>query len=309
MKIVFMGTSGFAVSSLEKLIEKHEVLAVVTQPDKPKGRGRKMAFSPVKEVALKNGIPVFQPVKIGDEESIAEMEKFRADIFVVAAYGQFLPKSIRDMPKYGCINVHGSLLPKYRGASPIQQAIIDGEEITGVTIIYMDEKLDVGDMLLKKEIKIEPEDTYGSLHDKMSVLGADILLEAIKLIENGEAKPVKQDDALSSYASKIFKEMGNIEWEKTSREIVNFIRGLNPSPGAYTFYKGETIKIWRAEQIDGYDYGKAGEVIDVPGKKGVVVKTGDSAILIKEVQAKGGKKMSCADYIRGHAVEKGSILG
>ncbi len=308
MKVVFMGTPDFAVPTLEKLIEKHDVVCVVTQPDKPKGRGKKMMFPPVKEAAIAAGIPVLQPQKIKDEESIAELKKYEADLFVVVAYGQILPEAILNMPKFGCINVHGSLLPKYRGAAPIQWAVIDGEKVTGVTIMYMEKGLDTGDMILKKEIPLDENETYGSLHDKMAPIGADALIEAVELIESGKAKPEKQDNSLSTYAKKIEKGFGQIDWNKNSDEILHLVRGLNPMPCAYTILNGEVFKIWNGEEVESVD-GAVGEVVEVNSKKGFVVKTGNSAILVTEVQAKGGKRMGCADYMRGHAVEKGTMLG
>lgn len=308
MNIVYMGTPDFAVPALEKLIKKYNVTAVVTQPDKPKGRGKKIIFSPVKELALKNNIEVFQPEKVKDENFIKEMEKLNPDIIVVAAYGQILNEKILNLPKYGCINIHGSLLPKYRGAAPIQWSIINGEEKTGVTIMYMEKGLDTGDMILKKEILINKEDTYGSVHDKMSLVGAEAVIEAIEMIEKGNVNAQKQDDTLSSYAVMISKDIGHIDWNKNSNEIINLIRGLNPAPIAYTFYKDEVLKIWEAEQICCELEMKNGEIIDVMSKKGILVKTNDSAILIKEIQQKGGKKMSCPDYLRGHNIKKGTIL-
>lgn len=307
MKIVFMGTPEFAVPTLEKLIEKHEVVAVVSQPDKPKGRGKKILFTPIKEVAVKNNIPVYQPIKLRDEEFVKQLKKIEADLFVVVAYGQILPESVLSMPKYGCVNVHGSLLPKYRGAAPIQWSIIEGEKVTGITIMYMAKKLDAGDMILKKEVIIKDNDTYGTLHDKMSLVGSDALLEAIDLIQNGKAERIKQDDSLSTYAEMIKKETGLIQWNKSSKDIINLIRGLNPAPCAYTFYDSQMFKIFSAQEVN-FDKGCCGEIIDVNIKQGFVVKTGDSAVLIKEIQAKGGKRMSCADYIRGHEIKKGIIL-
>ncbi len=305
-----MGTPDFAVYTLKMLIEKHNVIGVVTQPDKPKGRGKKMTPTPVKEVALEEGIPVFQPEKIRDEKFISKLEELNADIFVVVAYGQFLSEKILNMPKYRCINVHASLLPKYRGAAPIQWAVINGEKVTGVTIQYMEKGIDTGDMIIKKEIPIDDNETYGSLHDKMAPIGAAALIEALELIENGKANPQKQNDDLSSYAKKISKEFGKIDWNKNSDEILNLIRGLNPSPCAYSFLDGEVFKIWNAEKItDGVNEDKiSGTVINVFPKKGFAVKTGDTALLITEVQAKGGKKMSCPDYMRGHNIETGTIF-
>jgi len=305
-----MGTPDFAVPTLKLLIEKHNVAGVVTQPDRPKGRGKKMLASPVKETALENNIPVFQPEKIRDEEFISKLEQFDADVFVIVAYGQLLPEKVLNMPKYGCINVHGSLLPKYRGAAPIQRALIDGEKVTGVTIMYMAKGLDSGDMIIKKEISVDDGETYGSLHDKMAPIGAEALIEALELIEKGEVKPEKQDDSLSCYAKKIEKGFGKIDWNKNSDKILNFIRGLNPVPCAYTLLNGEVFKIWNAEEFyEGADSNeKPGSVIKIFPKKGFVVKTNDSALIITEVQAKGGKKMNCSDYLRGHNIEPKTLL-
>jgi methionyl-tRNA formyltransferase len=307
MKAVFMGTPDFAVPPLKALIEKHEVVAVISQPDKPKGRGKHLMPTPVKEVALENNIPVYQPEKIKAEDAVELVKSFNADVIVVVAYGQILPESILNAPKYGCINVHGSLLPKYRGAAPIQWAVIDGEPTSGVTIMYMEKGLDCGDMILKREIPIEPEDTYGTLYDKISELGADALIEALTLLENGTASPQKQDDSLSTYAVKIEKEMGLVDWSKTSTEIVNHIRGFNPMPGAFTNYGDEVFKLWMAESVDGEYNGAVGEIADVT-KKGFVVKCGDGAVLVTIMQAKGGKRMATADYMRGHSIEKGTVL-
>ena len=308
MNIVFMGTPDFAVPTLEKLIEHHNVVAVVSQPDKPKGRGKKLVPTPVKEFALNNGITnILQPTSIKDESFIPELEKLNADIFVVAAYGQILTEKVLNIPKYRCINVHGSLLPKYRGAAPIQWSIINGEEKTGVTIMYMEKGLDSGDMILKKEIEITKDDTYKSLHDKMSIVGADALIEALNLIETGKCNPEKQDDSISTYAPMISKETGHINWDNSSKNIINLIRGLNPIPMAYTIYNNEIFKIYKAEEINGYN-GKIGEIIDIINKKGFVVKTKDSALLITEIQAKNGKRMNTSDYLRGHTIDKGIVL-
>ena len=308
MKIVFMGTPDFSVPALEELAKVHQVAAVVTQQDRPKGRGHKMQYTPVKEKALELNIPVYQPNRIKDEEFVNILKGIDADIYVVVAYGQILSQEILDIPKYGCVNVHGSLLPKYRGAAPIQWSIIDGEEKTGVTIMYMVKALDAGDMILKKEIEITPEDTYETLHDKMAPIGADALIEALDLIENGEAKPEKQDDSLTCYASMITRDMGQIDWTKTSEEIKNKVRGFNPVPAAFTEYDDEVLKIFNINILDGYDNGNCGEIIAIDKKKGFVVKTGNGAVMVTEVQAKGSKRMNCADYMRGHQIEEGKIL-
>lgn len=307
MDIVFLGTPDFAVPVLKALIDKHNVIAVISQPDRPKGRGKKLQPTPVKVVAEESNIPVYQPEKIKDEEFTAFLETIKADVFVAVAYGQILSERILNIPKYGCINVHGSLLPEYRGAAPIQQSILDGKAKTGVTIMYMEKGLDTGDMILKKEIEITPDDTYGSLHDKMAPVGAKALIEALDMLEKGTVKAEKQDDSLSTYAHMITKEMGKIDWTKSSEVIRNQIRGFNPVPGAYTTLNDEILKIYAADITEGTK-GKPGEITAVDKKKGFTVRTGDSALLIKEIQAKGGKKMNTADYMRGHSIEKGNIL-
>lgn len=309
MKIIFMGTPDFAVPCLDMLVkEGHEVCLVVTQPDKPKGRGKKMLFPPVKEKAIEYGIEVFQPVKVKEEEAVEKLRSYNADIIVVVAFGQILPESILNMPKYGCINVHGSLLPKYRGAAPIQWSVINGDTKTGVTTMYMEKGLDTGDMLLKAEFDITSEDTYGTVHDKMCVMGADVLKETLVKIENGTIVREKQDDALSNYAPMISKETGHIDWNKTSFEIINLIRGLDPVPAAWTVYNDEVLKIWKAVKFEcDNSTAKCGEITDIT-KKGFVVKTGDGFVLVTEIQARGGKRMATDAYMRGHAVEKGIVL-
>lgn len=309
MKIIFMGTPDFAVPCLDMLVkEGHEVCLVVTQPDKPKGRGKKMLFPPVKEKAIEYGIEVFQPVKVKEEEAVEKLRSYNADIIVVVAFGQILPESILNMPKYGCINVHGSLLPKYRGAAPIQWSVINGDTKTGVTTMYMEKGLDTGDMLLKAEFDITSEDTYGTVHDKMCVMGADVLKETLVKIENGTIVREKQDDALSNYAPMISKETGHIDWNKTSFEIINLIRGLDPVPTAWTVYNDEVLKIWKAVKFEcDNSTAKCGEIADIT-KKGFVVKTGDGFVLVTEIQARGGKRMATDAYMRGHAVEKGIVL-
>ncbi len=312
MKICFMGTPDFASNILEKIIlSKHEVVAVITQPDKPKGRGKKMLFSPVKEIALKHNIKVFQPIKIKkDTECLDEIKNLNADIFVVAAYGQILSKEILDMPKYGCINVHGSLLPKYRGAAPIQWSIINGEEKTGITIMKMDVGLDTGDMILKKELKIEKNDTSQILYLKLSNIGADATLEALDKIENKTAIYEKQDDNLATYAPMLKKEMGLIDWNKSSKEILNLIRGLQPWPLCYTVLNDNTIlKIllgeeYLVEKINA----TSGQILIANSKIGIVIKTGDGAILLKSIKTPSGKIMNSADYLKGHTIEENQIL-
>lgn len=310
-----MGTPEFAVPTLEKLINSHNrtdnfVKLVVTQPDKPKGRGKKIINSPVKQAALKYNIPVFQPVKIKEKQNIEEIKKYNPDIIVVVAFGQILPKELIELPKYGCINVHGSLLPKYRGAAPIQWSIINGEKVTGITTMFMNTGLDTGDILLTKDIAIDEKDDYGSLYDKMSLVGADLLLETLIKLEQNDIIPKKQNDELSTYAPMITNETAHIDWTKSSFSIINLIRGLNPSPNAYTYYDSDTFfKICNAENIDkAYENVNCGTIVEIIKNKGFVVKTGDGAVLITQMQAQGGKKMNTSDYMRGHLIEINKVL-
>ena len=307
MRVIFMGTPDFAVTTLEALIEKHEVLAVVTQPDKPKGRGKKMVFPVVKEKALEHNITVYQPQKVKTPEFVEILKEYQPDIMVVVAFGQILSEEILNIPKYGCINVHGSILPQYRGAAPIQWSIINGEEFGGVTTMYMAKGLDSGDMILKAKEKIKPDDTYGSLYDRLSVIGADLLIKTLDLIENGEVKRIPQNDDEATFAPMIKPELEHINWNGKNTDIVNLIKGLNPQPVAYTMLNDEKLKIWFAETIDGDYNGEPGTIVDVR-KRDFVVMTAEGAVAVKEVQAQGGKKMSADAYMRGHAIEKGTIL-
>lgn len=307
MKVIFMGTPDFAVPTLEALIEKHEVLAVVTQPDKPKGRGKKMVFPVVKEKALEHNITVYQPQKVKTPEFVEVLKEYQPDIMVVVAFGQILSEEILNIPKYGCINVHGSILPQYRGAAPIQWSIINGEEFGGVTTMYMAKGLDSGDMILKAKEKIKPDDTYGSLYDRLSVIGADLLIKTLDLIENGEVKRIPQNDDEATFAPMIKPELEHINWNGKNTDIVNLIKGLNPQPVAYTMLNDEKLKIWFAETVDGDYNGEPGTIVDVR-KRDFVVMTAEGAVAVKEVQAQGGKRMSADAYMRGHAIEKGTIL-
>lgn len=315
MKIVFMGTPDFAAGALEALIQAgHEITAVVTQPDKAKGRSKELQFPPVKECALRHNIPVFQPVKIKTPEAIAELKTYEADIYVVAAFGQILSKEILELPKLGCVNIHASLLPKYRGASPIQHVIIDGEEKTGVTIMQMDVGLDTGDMLYKKEVVIEAEDTFETLHDKLMVIGGEAIVEALPLLEAGELTPEKQKDEESCYASLISKEMGRIDFGKSAVVIDRLIRGMNPWPSAYTSYKGKQLKIWRgnpvsaAEAIEYAEGAQPGSVVKVD-KDSFIVATGNGCLQITELQLEGKKRMNTHDFLLGVKVAVGEKLG
>lgn len=309
MKVIFMGTPDFAVGTLEAIIEAgHEVLLVVTQPDKPKGRSGALQFPPVKECAVKHGIEVFQPTKIRLEENVEVLRKYDADIFVVAAFGQILPKSILDMPKHGCINVHASLLPKYRGAAPIQWAVINGDPVTGVTIQQMDIGVDTGDIILTKEIAIAADETGGGLFDKLAVVGAEACIEALEQIENGTATRTPQNHEEATHVSMISKEFGNIDWNKSAVEIERLIRGLNPWPSAYTKLCGKTFKIWKAKVTESEAEAVPGTVIHVD--KGVMeVQTGKGVLSLLEVQLEGKKRMEIDAFLRGYQIEQGSFLG
>ena len=298
MRVIFMGTPDFAVPSLEALLTKHEVVLVVTQPDKPKGRGKKMVPTPVKACALEHGIPVLQPEKVKEPEFVEQLRSYEPDLIAVTAFGQILSEPILEMPKYGCINVHGSLLPKYRGAAPMQWSIIDGEKVTGITTMYMAKGLDSGDMLLKAEVEITDEDTFATIHDKMAVTGANLLLDTLDQLEAGTLERIPQDHDAATYAPMITKETGHIDWSKNRQDIINLIRGLNPVPAAYTIYEEEVLKIFGASLSDVQANSAAnGEIVAVV-KKGFVVKCGDGCLLITEVQARGGKRMMTDAYLR-----------
>ncbi len=308
MKIVFMGTPDFAKGALEALIAAgHEITAVVTQPDKAKGRSKELQFPPVKECALKHNIPVMQPIRIKTPEAIAELAQYEADVFVVAAFGQILSQEILDMPPYGSLNIHGSLLPKYRGASPIQQVIVDGEQETGVTIMQMDAGIDTGDMLYKRSITIEDTDTFETLHDKLMVLGGEAIVEALELLEAGALVPEKQEDALSCHAKLITKEMGNIDFTKKAIEINRLVRGLNPWPSAYTFYKGKQMKIWETKVVEGDCDKQPGTIVGVT-KEAINVACGEGVLEIYSLQMEGKKRMSTHDFLLGVKVQEGELL-
>ena len=302
MKVMFMGTPDIAVPCLKALIKHHEVVCVVTQPDKPKNRGHKLAMPPVKETALTHGIDVLQPLTFKDKAFMPELEKYNPDVIVVIAYGRILPKYVLDFPRYGCINVHASLLPKYRGAAPIQWCIVDGEKVTGITTMKMDVGLDTGDMLLKKEIEISDTMTGGELHDSMAKLCPEVLLETLEKIDT--IVPEKQDDSISCYASMIDKTMTVIDWNKTSDEIVNLVRGMNPFPAARTTVDGRLLKIFTAGKCD--MTGEAGVVLSVDD--GIVVGCKDGSVRITELQPEGKRRMSANDYLMGNKTEIGEKL-
>ena len=309
MKIVFMGTPDFAVGALQATIDAgHEIVAVVTQPDKPKGRGKEMQFTPVKQCAVKSNIPVFQPVRIKTAEAVEILRTYQADIFVVAAFGQILSKEILEMPRLGCINIHASLLPKYRGAAPIQWAIIDGEEETGVTIMQMDVGLDTGDMLMKKVVPITKTETFESLHDKLMQAGAELIVEALPKIEAGELVACKQIEADTCYAKILQKSFGFIEWEQSTASIERLIRGLNPWPSAFTYFNGKTLKIWEAQVVKQETKELAGTVIEVT-KDSFTVNTGDGQLKVMNVQLEGKKKMCVHDFLLGNQLTSGCRLG
>lgn len=309
MKIVFMGTPEFAVPCLQKIIDEgHEVVAVVTQPDKPKGRGKKLAMPPVKELALEYDIPVYQPLKAREESFVDTLKEINPELIVVVAFGQILPKSILDIPKYGCVNVHASLLPRYRGAAPLNWVIINGEEKTGVTTMYMDEGLDTGDMILKSEILLDDEITAGELHDKMMIDGAEVLKETIDLIEKGEAPREKQSNEDTCYSPIMNKSLGNIDWNKSAIDIHNLVRGINPWPSAYTTYEGQTMKIWKTKVIDKNSDKEPGTIISVD-KEGINVSTSKGIVQIKEIQISGKKRMEVPEYIKGNNINTDIILG
>ncbi|MBP3421294.1 MAG: methionyl-tRNA formyltransferase [Lachnospiraceae bacterium] len=308
MKVVYMGTPDFAVGPLEAIIKAgHEVVAVVTQPDKPKGRGKEMAMSPVKTCALQYNIPVLTPVKIKEAEAVDELKQYPADIFVVAAFGQILSEEILNMPKFGCINIHASLLPKYRGAAPIQWSIIDGEEETGITIMQMDKGLDTGDILFQKKVAITAEETGESLFDKLALTGAEFVVEALERIEKGDVHPIKQEDEKSSYAKMLSKSVGKIDWTQSAVVIERLIRGLNSWPSAYTTYKGKQLKIWSAT-VEPHEAGEPGTVAKV-SKDAVYIRTGEGALALKEIQLEGKKRMTTKEFLLGRSFEEGEKLG
>lgn len=307
MKIIFMGTPDFAAASLEALIDsRHEIQAVVTQPDKPKGRKGELTPSPVKVIAKREGIKVYQPLKVRDEEFVKTLRAYNPDVMVVVAFGQIIPLSILKMPKYGCVNIHGSLLPKYRGAAPIQWAVLDGEKETGITTILMDEGIDTGDILLKKTIKIDMDETSGSLFDKLMALGAETILETLDELENGNLTPIKQGESPTAYAKMLTKAMGLIDFTRPAKELDCFVRGMDPWPSAYTLLSGKTLKLWKVRAVEGG--GKAGSVIEI-GKEGFTVACGEGAIEVLEVQLEGKKRMSAGDFLKGSTLNIGQELG
>lgn len=309
MKVVFMGTPDFAVGTLERIIaDGHEVAAVVSQPDKPKGRSKELVMPPVKQCAVKYNIPVYQPVKLRNSEVVDIIRKIAPDVIVVVAFGQILPQCVLDMPKYGCVNVHASLLPKYRGAAPIQWAVIDGLEKTGVTTMLMNAGIDTGDILLQEEITLDRKETGGSLFDRLCVLGAELLSKTLKGLEQGIITPVKQDDSIATHVGMLTKEMGNIDFNKPAAEIERLIRGLNPWPSAFTRLNGKQLKIWDSEVVADTQEAVCGTITEVL-KNGIVVKCGEGSLKITELQLEGKKRMMADAFLRGVTVNVGSVLG
>ncbi len=307
MRVIFMGTPDFAVPSLKSLMDEgHEVCAVFTQPDKPKGRKQLLTPSPVKELAAGRGINVYQPKTLRSEEAAETIRTMNPDVIIVVAYGKILPREVLDIPRCGCINVHGSLLPKYRGAAPIQWSVLNGDKITGVTTMFMSEGLDTGDILLSESVEIGEEETSGELYDRLSLVGARLLIRTLKELENGALKRTPQTEENSSYVSILTKELSPVDWKKPASAIHNQVRGLSPWPAANTVFGGKQLKIYRCKIAEGF-YGEAGQVI-VENSCFIVCCGKNTAVELLEVQYEGGKKMSGKDFLRGHPVESGTIV-
>ena len=317
MKIVFMGTPDFAKKTLESIYNAgHEILAVVTNPDKPKGRGMKMVASPVKEFAIEKDLKIYQPLKVRNNiKFIQEIKELNPDVICVVAYGKILPKEILDIPRLGCINVHGSLLPKYRGAAPIQWAVLNGDKTTGITTMYMDIGMDTGDMILKEEVEIGEDETTGELWDRLSEIGGELLVETLKRIEEGTAPREKQAEDFSM-APMLNKEMAKIDWEnKTAKEIKNLVRGLNPIMGAYTFLNGKKLKFWKVDVVtnqeimaEGIEIFRNGTVVVSDQRDGLFIKTKDGILKVLEIQGENAKRMPIADFLRGNSIEEFEVF-
>lgn len=309
MRIIFMGTPDFSVGTLNALIEAgHEIVLAVTQPDKPKGRGKAMQYTPVKEAALEHGIEVYQPKRIREKECVEYLKTFQPEMIVVVAFGQILPKEILDMPVYCCVNVHASLLPKYRGAAPIQWAVINGEKVTGVTTMRMDEGMDTGDMIMKREVALREDETGGSLFDRLALEGAKLCVETVEAIRQGSAVYTPQDNDQATYTSMIKKLMGNIDWSKGAKEIECLIRGLNPWPSAYTMLDGRTLKIWKAKTNEENKKVLPGTVTEVT-KKEIYVQTGNGQLILEEIQLEGKKRMAVEAFLLGNSILAGTVFG
>ncbi|MBA1333787.1 MAG: Methionyl-tRNA formyltransferase [Firmicutes bacterium] len=309
MRVVFMGTPEFAAVSLKKLISTgYNVEAVVTQPDRPKGRGKKIQPPPVKQVACSAGIEVLQPERVRDKDFVSELKKISPDVIVVVAFGQILQEEILNIPPLGCINVHASLLPKYRGAAPINWCIINGEVSTGITTMYMDKGMDTGDMIYREEIAIENDESAGHLHDRLAGLGADVLVKTLGDVSAGVAPRTPQDHGQASYAPPLDREDGKVDWQKPAGVICNLIRGTDPWPGSYTHYEGLRIKLWKATAVEGSSGERPGTVLEV-SSRGIRVQAGDGQVLIQEIQLPSSRRMTVDEYIRGNTLVPGKALG
>ena len=305
-----MGTPDFSVGILKALVQAgHEVVLAVTQPDKPKGRGGKMQYPPVKEKALEYQIPVFQPKRVRNPECIEELRKYPADIMVVVAFGQILPKEILEMTPYGCVNVHASLLPKYRGAAPIQWAVINGEKVSGVTTMQMDEGIDTGDMLLKTEVVLDEKETGGSLHDKLSAAGAELCVRTLKALEEGTVTPEVQKESTTEYARMLEKSIGRLDWNQSADAIERLIRGLDPWPSAFTDWEGKVMKIWEAQVVKGPETAEIPGTVTAVEKDGFLVQTGQGALKVLALQIPGKKRMEAGAFLRGYPMNPGMVLG
>jgi len=307
LRTVFMGTPEFACATLQGLVDAGvNLVGVFTQPDRPKGRGKKLAAPPVKELAETCGLPVFQPQRLRRPEAVEELRRLDPELVVVVAYGQILPKEVLEIPKYGCINVHASLLPRYRGAAPINKAIIDGENETGITTMLMDVGLDTGDMLVKRSLKIAADETAGELHDRLARLGCETMEETLRQLCAGELAPEKQDDALSCYAPMLKKEDGRIDWRRSARQLHDQVRGLSPWPGAFTDLDGELLKFAGTQVVEGH--GEPGEVLAADAK-GVVVACGEQALALGGLQLPGKRMLPAGEFLRGVTLKVGTLLG
>lgn len=306
MKIIFAGTPQFAASALDALLREHQIVAVLTQPDRPAGRGLKLAASPVKQLALQHGLPVLQPPTLKTEEAQRSISALNADVMVVAAYGLILPKAVLHLPLYGCLNIHASLLPRWRGAAPIPRAILAGDCETGITIMQMDEGLDTGNMLLRRACPIERADTAQSLHDKLAVLGADSILEALHLLQKNALTPVKQDDAAATYAAKLLKSEAQVDWRQDARQVERAVRAFNPFPVCHANLNGGPVKIWQAALLEGVQ-GDAGMVLKAD-RNGITVACGKGALRLEVLQRPGGKAQTAAQFLQSVPVKPGDIF-
>ena len=309
MKLVFMGTPEFSVPSLEALLAgEWEIQAVVTQPDRRQGRGHKVRYSPIKEIALEAGVPVLQPEEVAELSFVEKLKGLNPDAIVVVAFGQLIPSAVLHLPRHGCINVHPSLLPRYRGAAPIQQAIIDGCSKTGITTMLLDEGWDTGDILLQREVTIEPSDTAESLEERLALLGAEVLIETLTRLGDGSLEPTPQDETQVTYTQKLTRESGNISWESPTVEIIDLVRGLVPWPGAFTMHRGEVLKIWEATKSQQETIAVPGTILGV-SQSGIIVATGSGCISLEVVQPPNRARMRGRDYANGYRIEPGEILG